>query len=96
MSAPDPGAKVGHAAGAGASHVPPAQTRLRQLVDEQAALRRVATLVAGGSRAQWTDRSRRTMPTEFDAEALRDAEIGGEPGGERELRRRRIPARSPH
>jgi signal transduction histidine kinase len=39
MNAPDTGADVGHS-----------QTRLRQLADEQAALRRVATLVAGGAR----------------------------------------------
>src|ERR1700730_7195628 len=50
MTAPDTGADVGHAAGAGAAHDPPDQTRLRQLADEQAALRRVATLVAGGAR----------------------------------------------
>jgi signal transduction histidine kinase len=50
MNAPDTGADVGHAGGAGADHDPPDQTRLRQLVDEQAALRRVATLVAGGAR----------------------------------------------
>jgi signal transduction histidine kinase len=50
MNAPDTGADVGHAAGAGAAHDPPDQTRLRQLADEQAALRRVATLVAGGAR----------------------------------------------
>ncbi|MDQ1736754.1 MAG: hypothetical protein QOH56_3005 [Pseudonocardiales bacterium] len=50
MNAPDTGADVGHAGGAGADAGPPDQTRLRQLVDEQAALRRVATLVAGGAR----------------------------------------------
>jgi signal transduction histidine kinase len=50
MDAPDTGANVGEAAGAGAAHDPPGQTRLRQLADEQAALRRVATLVAGGAR----------------------------------------------
>jgi GAF domain-containing protein len=50
MNAPDTGADVGHAGGAGADPGPPDQTRLRQLVDEQAALRRVATLVAGGAR----------------------------------------------
>jgi|SRR5450755_1036866 len=47
MNAPDTGADAGHAAGAGAAHDPPGQTRLRQLADEQAALRRVATLGAG-------------------------------------------------
>src|SRR6266568_195381 len=50
MNAPDTGADVGHAADAGAGHDPPGQARLRQLADEQAALRRVATLVAGGAR----------------------------------------------
>jgi signal transduction histidine kinase len=50
MDAPDTGADVGHAADAGADHDPPDQTRLRQLADEQAALRRVATLVASGAR----------------------------------------------
>ena len=49
MNAPDTGADVGHAADAGAGHDPPDQTRLRQVADEQAALRRVATLVAGGA-----------------------------------------------
>src|SRR6266704_3213423 len=48
MNAPDTGADVGHAADAGAGHDPPGQARLRQLADEQAALRRVATLVARG------------------------------------------------
>ena len=50
MNAPDTGADVGHAADAGAGHDPPGQARLRQLADEQAALRRVATLVASGAR----------------------------------------------
>jgi signal transduction histidine kinase len=50
VNAPDTGADLGQAAGAGAGHVPPDQTRLRQFVEEQAALRRVATLVAGGAR----------------------------------------------
>jgi signal transduction histidine kinase len=45
MNAPD-GADDHVAADAGAGH---GQTRLRQLADEQAALRRVATLVAGGA-----------------------------------------------
>jgi signal transduction histidine kinase len=49
MDAPDTGADVGHAADAGSDHDPPDQTRLPQLADEQAALRRVATLVAGGA-----------------------------------------------
>jgi GAF domain-containing protein len=39
---------VDHASDAGAGRDPPDQTRLRQLADEQAALRRVATLVARG------------------------------------------------
>ncbi len=46
MNAPDTGADVGHAGDPGAGRDPPHQTRLRQLADEQAALRRVATLVA--------------------------------------------------
>jgi signal transduction histidine kinase len=50
MNAPDTGANVGHAADAAAGHDLPDQTRLRQLAEEQAALRRVATLVAGGGR----------------------------------------------
>ena len=49
MNAPDAGADAGHP-GAGSGHEPPEQTRLRQLAAEQAALRRVATLVAGGAR----------------------------------------------
>ena len=39
---------MGRAADARASHDPSDETRLRELADEQAALRRVATLVAGG------------------------------------------------
>jgi signal transduction histidine kinase len=50
MSAPDTGTEVGQTAGAGATDVPPDQSRLRRLAEEQAALRRVATLVAGGAR----------------------------------------------
>jgi signal transduction histidine kinase len=50
MNAPDTGANVDHGAGAGAGRDPPDLIRLRQLADEQAALRRVATLVAGGAR----------------------------------------------
>jgi signal transduction histidine kinase len=48
MNAPDPGVSAGHAAGAEAGRGPRGQARLRQLADEQAALRRVATLVADG------------------------------------------------
>src|SRR5712671_1737892 len=51
MNAPDYGADAGHAAGAAEGHDAPGQTRLRQLADEQAALRRVATLVARGAPA---------------------------------------------
>jgi len=51
MNAPGTGADMGHAAYAGAGRDPPDQTRLRQLADEQAAQRRVATLVAGGARS---------------------------------------------
>jgi signal transduction histidine kinase len=50
MNAPDTGADVAYVADAGADHDPPGQLRLRQLADEQAALRRVATLVARGAR----------------------------------------------
>jgi signal transduction histidine kinase len=49
VNAPDPGANVDHAADAGLDHDPPGGTRLGELLDEQAALRRVATLVAGGA-----------------------------------------------
>ena len=48
MNAPDPGVSADHAAGAAAGHGPRGQARLRQLADEQAALRQVATLVADG------------------------------------------------
>ena len=48
MNAPDTGADAGQAVGAGRD--PADQARLRQLADEQAALRRVATLVADGAR----------------------------------------------
>jgi signal transduction histidine kinase len=51
MNAPDNGADAGHAAGAAEGHDAPGQARLRQLADEQAALRRVATLVARGAPA---------------------------------------------
>jgi len=50
MTAPDSGSHVVHAADAGTGRDPPNLMRLRQLADEQAALRRVATLVAGGAR----------------------------------------------
>lgn len=50
MTGPDSGANVDRAAGAGTGHDPPDLIRLRQLADEQAALRRVATLVAGEAR----------------------------------------------
>jgi signal transduction histidine kinase len=49
MNAPDTGADVAHAADAGAGQDLSDQTRLRQLAEEQAALRRVATLVASGA-----------------------------------------------
>src|SRR5690242_14662937 len=51
MNAPDYGADTGHAAGAAEGHDALGQTRLRQLADQQAALRRVATLVARGAPA---------------------------------------------
>ena len=50
MNAPDAGADEDHAADAGTDGDPPGLIRLRQLAEEQAALRRVATLVAGGAR----------------------------------------------
>ena len=50
MNAPDTGADVGHTADAAEAYDPTGEERLRQLADEQAALRRVATLVAGGAR----------------------------------------------
>jgi signal transduction histidine kinase len=50
MNAPDTGAGLDRAADAEPGHDPLDQTRLRQLADEQAALRHVATLVAGGAR----------------------------------------------
>jgi signal transduction histidine kinase len=50
MNAPDAGANVNRAADAEPADDRPDRTRMRQLVDEQAALRRVATLVAGGAR----------------------------------------------
>ena len=50
MNAPDAGADGGHAADRGAGRDPPDQARLRQLAEEQAALRRVATMVASGAR----------------------------------------------
>ena len=49
MNAPNTGADVPLPAAARVGHDPPGQTRLRQLAEEQAALRRVATLVAGGA-----------------------------------------------
>jgi hypothetical protein len=48
MSAPGTGADGGRAAAADAGRDSPGQARLRQLAEEQAALRRVATLVARG------------------------------------------------
>ena len=50
MNAPGTGADAGHAADPGAGRASPDQERLRQLAEEQAALRRVATLVARGAR----------------------------------------------
>src|SRR5712671_6597594 len=46
---PDTGADADHAAGAGLGRDPSDRARLGQLADEQAALRRVATLVARGA-----------------------------------------------
>ena len=50
MNAPGTGADGSDATDAGAAQSSPDQARLRQLADQQAALRRVATLVAGGAR----------------------------------------------
>ena len=49
MSAPDAGAGLGRPVGARVGRGPPGRTRLRELADEQAALRRVAALVAEGA-----------------------------------------------
>jgi GAF domain-containing protein len=49
MNAPDAGADGGYAADSGADHDPPNQARSRQLAEEQAALRRVATMVGSGT-----------------------------------------------
>src|ERR1700729_1149669 len=46
VNAPDPAVGAGHAADGRVRRDPPDQARLRQLADEQVALRRVATLVA--------------------------------------------------
>jgi GAF domain-containing protein len=46
---PDPAVGAGHAADGRVRREPPDQARLRQIADEQAALRRVATLVARGA-----------------------------------------------
>jgi len=50
MNSPDAGSDAGHGVDAGPGDGPVAGARMRQLADEQAALRRVATLVAGGGR----------------------------------------------
>jgi signal transduction histidine kinase len=50
MNAPGTGADMGHPADAAEAYDPAGEERLRQLADEQTALRRVATLVAGGAR----------------------------------------------
>src|ERR1017187_340638 len=50
MNAPETGADGNHATDAGAARNLSDQQRLRQLADQQVALRRVATLVAGGAR----------------------------------------------
>jgi len=49
VTAPDAGAGVDRTADAESVHEPRDGTRVRELADEQAALRRVATLVAGGA-----------------------------------------------
>jgi GAF domain-containing protein len=50
MNSPGAGDDAGQAAEAGVRRGSPGRKRLRELADEQAALRRVATLVAGGAR----------------------------------------------
>jgi signal transduction histidine kinase len=50
MNAPDTGAGAGHVAATAAGRDSSGQVRLGRLAEEQAALRRVATLVAGGTR----------------------------------------------
>ena len=52
MNAPQTGAEGTNATDAGAAQDSPDQARLRQLADQQAALRRVATLVARGEPAE--------------------------------------------
>jgi signal transduction histidine kinase len=49
VNVPDPAVGAGHAADGRVRRDPPGQARLRQIADEQAALRRVATLVARGA-----------------------------------------------
>jgi signal transduction histidine kinase len=49
VKVPDPAVGAGHAADGRVRRDPPDQARLRQIADEQAALRRVATLVARGA-----------------------------------------------
>ena len=49
MNSPDAGSDAGHGVNAGPGDGLVAGARMRQLADEQAALRRVATLVASGA-----------------------------------------------
>jgi signal transduction histidine kinase len=80
MNAPDAGADVGPAADAGMGHDSPDRARLQQLADEQAALRRVATLVAGGAQPSEVFRT-----VAEEVRRLLDADNAGiaryEPGG---------------
>lgn len=85
MNAPGTGAGVGQPAGARAGRGPPDQTRLRQLVDEQAALRRVAALVARGARAAEvfsviTDELAKFIGAEFSFVSCVDLSSGHGPG----------------
>src|SRR5436305_8188118 len=80
MNAPDTGADVGHAIDAAKGRDAPGQTRLRQLADERAALRRVATLVARGAP---TDELFAAVPQEAGAAA------SGRPDDDDPLRVRR-------
>jgi signal transduction histidine kinase/uncharacterized protein YoaH (UPF0181 family) len=80
MNAPDAGADGGPAADAGMGHDSRDRARLQQLADEQAALRRVATLVAGGAQPSEVFRT-----VAEEVRRLLDADNAGiaryEPGG---------------
>ena len=85
MNAPETGADGNHATDAGAARNPPDHARLRQLAGQQAALRRVATLIAGGARPANVSTAVADEVVAVDAEAsggmlrrrVRDDGIGG-------------------